>query len=354
MKRVLLLCVLAAPALAAADQWDQWYVTPEVGGISPDYKRALDDQNWLFGIGAGRELNQFLNLELNFNGTRLDDRDAPGHMYSYATSLDLLGVLNRGGLVAPFLSVGAGVLRNDFSDQLAPTPAETHFLAESGVGAFLNLWKSADGSSSFALRPEIEARWDEPGRDDHLTDYIAMLGFQYSFGGSPETRAAPPPPPPPAPPPPAPPPPAPAVSPAPPPPETHRIVIPTSGSVTLEGVTFAFNSADLTDSSRPVLDDTASGLKQHPGLKVEVQGYTDSVGSSRYNLRLSQRRADAVRDYLVEQGVDAEQLTARGYGKADPVATNSTAEGRAQNRRVVLFVLSNPGAVAIKGQGSTQ
>ncbi len=356
MKRALLLCLLAVPALAAADQYDQWYVTPEVGGISPDYKRGLEDRDWLFGISAGRELNQFLNLELNFNGTRLADHDAPGHFYSYAASLDLLGVLNRDGLVSPFASVGAGVLRNTFNDQLLPTPAQTHFLAEGGLGAFLNLWKSGDGTSAFALRPEIEARWDEPGRDRHLIDYIAMLGFQFSFGGSstqptPPPPPAPPPPPPPPPPQPAPPPAAAAPAPA---PESHRIVIPTRGSVTLEGVTFAFNSADLTEASRPVLDDTASGLKEHAGLKVEIQGYTDGVGSARYNLALSQRRADAVRQYLIGQGVDPSQLTARGYGKADPVASNATAEGRARNRRVVLFVLSNPGAVEVKGQGSAR
>jgi OmpA-OmpF porin, OOP family len=357
MRKALLLCALAAPALAAADQFDQWYVTPQIGAISPDYKRSLEDQNWLFGLSAGRELNQFLNLELNFNGTRLADRNAPGHLNSYATSLDLLGVFNRGGVVSPFLIGGAGVLRNDFNDQFIPTPNQTHFLVEGGVGLFLNLWQSADETSSFALRPEILARWDEPGRDAHLVDDIAMLGFQFSFGGTPVARAAPPPAPPPPPPPPPPPqpaPPPPAAAPAPPPPETHHIIIPTRGSVTLEGVTFAFNSADLTDSSRPVLDDTASGLKQHPGLKVEIQGYTDSVGSARYNVRLSQRRANAVRDYLVQQGVDPGQLTARGYGKADPVASNATAEGRAMNRRVVLFVLSNPGAVEVQGQGSTR
>jgi OOP family OmpA-OmpF porin len=130
--------------------------------------------------------------------------------------------------------------------------------------------------------------------------------------------------------------------------------MPTRGSVTLTGVTFAFNSSNLTESSRPVLDDVANGLKQHPRLKVEIQGYTDSVGSARYNMKLSQRRADAVRDYLIQQGVPDDQLRARGYGKANPVASNSTAEGRAQNRRVVLFVRSNPGDVEVKGQGSTR
>jgi outer membrane protein OmpA-like peptidoglycan-associated protein len=88
-------------------------------------------------------------------------------------------------------------------------------------------------------------------------------------------------------------------------------------------------------------------------LKVELQGYTDSTGSVAYNMRLSRGRAQAVRDFLIGDGVDPSQLTARGYGPHDPVASNRTADGRSQNRRVVLEVLSNPNGVRVKGQGST-
>ncbi|MFZ0501270.1 MAG: OmpA family protein, partial [Steroidobacteraceae bacterium] len=138
-----------------------------------------------------------------------------------------------------------------------------------------------------------------------------------------------------------------------PPPPAPAFKMPTKGSVTLTGVTFAFDSARLTDTSQPVLDEVATGLKQHPLLKVELQGYTDSKGSVAYNMRLSRKRAEAVRDYLVGDGVDASQLTARGYGPHDPVASNRTDDGRAQNRRVVLEVVSNPNDVKVKGQGST-
>src|SRR5579884_2370681 len=192
MRRALLLCALAAPALCAAGEADHWYVVPQVGGISPDHRRSLEDQNWLFGIRAGRELNRYLNLELDFNGARLGDRYAPGHLYTYGTSLDLLGILNRDGLVAPFASLGAGVLRNTPS----PGPNQTHLLAETGLGLYLNLWRSHDQTSAFSLRPELRARWDEPGRDRHLIDYTAMLGFQLSFGGHAVRASAPPPPPP--------------------------------------------------------------------------------------------------------------------------------------------------------------
>lgn len=347
MKKALLVAALVAPAIAAAGEADHWYITPEIGGISPDYKRSLQDQNWLFGLALGREINQYFNLELNTEGDRLHDRNAPGHLYTYGTTLDALAVLNRDGIVAPYLRLGLGVLRN--TPSLGPN--QTHFGTDAGVGTYLNLWRSEDETAAFSLRPEIKVLWDEPGRGQHLNDYIATLGFQYDFGGqpvSPPEAAAPPPPPPP---PPAAPQPAPpqAAQPAPPPP----VQVPSKGSVTLTGVTFEYDSARLTDSSSPVLDGVATGLKQHPHLKVELQGYTDSKGNAAYNMRLSRKRADAVREYLVGDGVDPSQLTTRGFGKADPVASNATADGRSQNRRVVLKVLSNPSGVKVKGQGST-
>ncbi|HZU27609.1 MAG TPA: OmpA family protein [Bryobacteraceae bacterium] len=76
----------------------------------------------------------------------------------------------------------------------------------------------------------------------------------------------------------------------------------------------------------------------HPGLKLQVEGYTDSVGSDEYNMRLSQKRADSVREYLISQGIGPDLVTAQGFGKADPVADNHTAAGRQQNRRVELVV----------------
>jgi OOP family OmpA-OmpF porin len=77
-------------------------------------------------------------------------------------------------------------------------------------------------------------------------------------------------------------------------------------------------------------------LTKRPNFNIEVRGYTDSRGNDDYNLGLSQRRADAVRDYLVEKGTPAERLTAVGLGEADPIADNDTEEGRALNRRVAL------------------
>ena len=77
-------------------------------------------------------------------------------------------------------------------------------------------------------------------------------------------------------------------------------------------------------------------MKSHPDLRVDVNGYSDAIGSSGYNQRLSQRRADAVAGYLIGKGIDSGRLATHGYGKTDFIASNATAEGRAQNRRVEL------------------
>ena len=83
-------------------------------------------------------------------------------------------------------------------------------------------------------------------------------------------------------------------------------------------------------------------LLAYPGLKIQVEGHTDSIGSDEYNQKLSEQRADAVRDYLTSQGVPPDTMTAVGLGKADPVASNTTDAGRQQNRRVEMVVSGEP------------
>ncbi len=374
MKRALMLCALAIPAITAAVPGDEWYITPQVGGISPDHQRDLRHNDWLYGVAIGREMGPFINMELNFNGARVNDGRGTSHLDTYGYSLDVLGILNREGLFSPYLTLGAGAESNVLVPGNALTN-QTKLMTQAGVGTYINLWRSADGTSAFALRPEIKARWDDPGKRDHLVDYIAMVGFQYSFGGSSAAprEQAPPPPPPPPPPPESAPAPAPAAVPVTPPDSDHdgvpdnidqcpntppgvqvdAVGCPLKGSITLEGVNFEHDSAALTAASRAPLDAIADGMKKHPRLRVEIQGHTDSTGAPAYNLRLSQRRADSVRDYLVNNGVNPDQLVTKGYGQTQPVATNKTAEGRARNRRVVMYVISNPGDVKVEGAGST-
>jgi OOP family OmpA-OmpF porin len=106
----------------------------------------------------------------------------------------------------------------------------------------------------------------------------------------------------------------------------------------LKGANFAFNSAKITPEGETKLANTVATLQQHPDVKVVCSGYTDSVGSQQYNLKLGQRRADSVKNYLVSQGIDSSRIRTDSFGKEHPVATNDTAEGRAENRRVEIVV----------------
>ncbi len=106
--------------------------------------------------------------------------------------------------------------------------------------------------------------------------------------------------------------------------------------IVLKGVNFENDSAVLTAKARSILDGVADSLKKRPDIKITIAGHTDSRGSSAYNKMLSQRRADSVRRYLGSKGVKVSNLVAKGFGEEQPIATNDTAAGRADNRRVEL------------------
>jgi outer membrane protein OmpA-like peptidoglycan-associated protein len=108
--------------------------------------------------------------------------------------------------------------------------------------------------------------------------------------------------------------------------------------VNMSDVLFDTAKFTLKPDTKVSLAKVATILQLYPGLKVQVEGYTDSVGGDEYNQKLSENRANAVHDFLVQNGVPAANVTAAGYGKNKPVADNSTAAGRAQNRRVNLVV----------------
>jgi outer membrane protein OmpA-like peptidoglycan-associated protein len=108
--------------------------------------------------------------------------------------------------------------------------------------------------------------------------------------------------------------------------------------VTMADVLFDTGKYDLRPPTREALARLSGVALAHPGLRFDVEGHTDSTGSDELNQTLSQRRADAVREYLIQQGLPAEGVTSRGFGKTSPVADNSTAEGRKKNRRVELIV----------------
>ena len=109
--------------------------------------------------------------------------------------------------------------------------------------------------------------------------------------------------------------------------------------IELSDALFAFDKFDLNDEAKALLDKVTDWLKSHPDLKVEIAGHTDSKGSDAYNQKLSENRAKAVYDYIVNHGVDSSRLSYKGYGESQPIATNDTDEGRQKNRRVELKIL---------------
>ena len=162
-------------------------------------------------------------------------------------------------------------------------------------------------------------------------DFGDSLGFTSTAYGTPRTfgvgmtynfnqgEVAPPPPPV-----------AQAAPPPPPPPAKKKIV--------LRSVHFDFDKATLKAEAKPILDEAVQVLKQEGSVDIVVEGHTDSVGTDQYNLGLSRRRAETVRSYLVDHGIAKSRITAEGLGESKPVASNDTADGRAQNRRVELHV----------------
>ena len=108
----------------------------------------------------------------------------------------------------------------------------------------------------------------------------------------------------------------------------------------LRNVFFTSGSAELTPKSQPELREVAAWLQSNPGVQLEVEGHTDDIGTAEANLVLSSRRSESVRNFLIEAGADAGQLTAVGYGQTRPAVEGKTEEARRQNRRTSLRVVS--------------
>ena len=124
--------------------------------------------------------------------------------------------------------------------------------------------------------------------------------------------------------------------------------------VNMSDVLFDFNQSTLKPGAREKLAKVSGILLAYPGLKLAIEGHTDSIGSDQYNQTLSEKRAMSVRDYLIAQGINMNNLTAMGMGKANPVASNDTAAGRQQNRRVEMVVSGEIIGTPISGLPSNQ
>jgi OOP family OmpA-OmpF porin len=340
------------------------------------------DKGWAAGLIGGYSFANGLRPELELNHRSNDlNHDYLGTAYGLDRAesafanlwYDVKAPTGLFSVVHPYLGGGVGGVRSYYHNaNLGGFPinpdyaTELGYQAGAGVGFDLtrHLTLSFDyrhvwtNRGAFAPQVGVPLETAYPIEQRYLAD-TAMLSVRYAFGSPPAEVPAPlpaPPPPPPLPPPLPPPPPV-AVAPAPCSAPAGfqvdancRII---QQTVVVRAVDFEFNSARLTAPAQQTLDEVATALAAQPDLRIEIQGYTDSVGADAYNLRLSQRRADAVKFYLVSKGANGSALSARGYGKANPLVSNDTAENRAKNRRVAFEVTNAPANVKVEKQDAT-
>lgn len=365
MKRMILggwiaaACAVGGTA-AAADAYDDTgavYLSP-LGQYTFLDKNRISNNHAGYQVGLGYNFAPNFALEAALSNGAFHIANSGASEKLSATSLDMLyKFLPVTSMFRPYIIGGAGGMTDNIGRK---SDNNTAWFAEAGAGIIIGLGDQT-GSTRVQFRTEAKYRYEFMKYTQYVPndpkDVIVGVGFQFLFGApTPQPPPPPPPPPPPVvrelPPPPPPPPPAPVC---------HapagfqvdadcRII---EQKVVVRAVDFEFNSTNLTFPAQQTLDEVASALVKQNELQVEIQGYTDSVGSVSYNLNLSQKRAESVRGYLVSKGVSGSTLRAKGYGKADPIASNSTTEGRAQNRRVDFVVSNAPANVKVETKEAT-
>lgn len=280
-----------------------------------DSYRNMDNGN-LFGGSVGYFLTEDVSLNLSYgeyHDIRSTNDTGNKNVKGNLSSLDAVYHFGTPGVgLRPYLSAGMG--HQSISNVGLRTGRDHTTFANIGAGVKYyvteNLFAKAsvDGMHGF---------------DNHQSEWMAGVGVGLNFGGSTKPAAAP------------------YVEPvveAPVEPVVYEEVAAEPVRVELD-VKFDFDKADVKQDSYSDIENLAEFMKQFPQTATTVEGHTDSVGNAAYNQKLSERRAGAVRDTLVNKfGVEANRVNAVGYGKARPVADNATSEGRAINRRVEASV----------------
>ncbi len=282
-----------------------WYIQPSVIGVKVDREFGLDERDYGGAIKFGKPLSQRWDMQVGASHIRAENGGA-----DYKQTLigvDALMMLSRRNF-RPFILFGIGAQRDKLENPLLRRSATSPFLT-AGLGFQVGL------SDQWSMQADLRSVRGFLDREDfgfrRSNNKYLTVGFNYAFN-----KPAPPPPPPAPPPPPQPP----VVQPPPPPPAPPPPPPPRFEKVTLSATElFAFNSANLT-MPQPRLDEIAAALQADPSITdVDIVGYADRLGSAKYNRALSEKRASAVRSYLVAKGIEGGRLKAIGRGEDNPV-----------------------------------
>lgn len=333
-------CAIAATAAQADGELDDRRYMGFLGGyVDADTENRSGlyqyDDGYAVSVFLGSQKSEKVNTEFSLNYSVLEtDRLGVDDAHDWQLSLgyDWLYFFDRDGW-QPFGLFGGAITHEDrIPDD------DQHFTLNAGLGFLKQL---NDHGTAFRAEARYLYHFDDEVGNDDPQDWRFMIGFQTPLTAKPVELPPPPPPP--------------------PPPadsdgdgvvdgvdecpntqkglQVDKVGCAIKQTFELKGVNFEFDKATLMVNAKHILDKAADTLKGQPSMQVEIAGHTDSMGPDEYNQNLSERRANSVRDYLIEKGANGDNLTAKGYGESEPVATNDTPEGREENRRVELRIL---------------
>ena len=362
--------------LQAADNDDSWYFSPILSYIKADSDRQADDGFGLM-LGLGKKVSDNWNIEVSVAMDNLDFETGSGEYKQQGLIFDGLYFFNRGTGLQTFGVVGGGFLDTDIG-----TVDSTNRMLNVGVGMMQQI-----SDSGMKFRADIRYRMDmddaSVATESKFNDTMLNVGLSIPFGDEQTSKSSK------------------AVNETDSnkdsdndgvvdaddrcpgtaagvkvdskgclivvkepvaakemdsdkdgvadnmdncPDTASGVSVDTKGcelqkSFVLKGVNFVTGSNVLTAESKVILDDVAAILIQNSDLNVELAGYTDNRGNVSFNQRLSKKRAESVKAYLVNKGADENRMTAKGYGIDEPIADNASSEGRAKNRRVEMHII---------------
>ncbi len=312
--KVILLGVMLLAMIGSAFALEQT-LGLRLGASYPQVTEFTQEKDYEGMIGLSYEvwLKKFLSVGIYPYVTSVSAGEGIGEFDSNIVGADLLAkvrpdikALHFGNKpitqIAPFATVGVGLSnfypghlpeKSDYTAMTLPSwGLGLSFITKYGIDFDLGFQKEE-------LASDLMDGWESDDPNDAY--WMAFLGVSHTFG--------------------------------------KKITLPKyifvkEAPLVLQGITFEFDSANLTPEGKMILDDVIASLMYYPEVEVEIQGHTDSDGEESYNMDLSQRRADSVKKYMVERGIDPMRLTTSGWGESRPISSNDTPEGKAQNRRI--------------------